>query len=447
MKVFQITHLNEADRVDPIISSDPALKDITNVKIEKSQVLGSDGKPQFKVVDQTGKTLFVGSEEAANAKYDNINKNINRPSTAAASEKPLTAGPRDGTPTSDQLTAGEKRKLENGGSITRTVSGQKMTFSAKNIADADTLSKVKLPGIPGDTKSAGKGGDIKAVAEEMKKGIGKKFVSYAKRIGLTWFGGAVTNAIIKVIELAAVAEAHNAYFTSLAQLEDAKTPQDRKNILAEMESIRKNQIVGPMTDLFLGSAGTALLGGSALAVTGLAVGGILGGPATGFVSWILPVIIGGALLYGAYEGTIMVAKKVPMPGIGEGQSVYEFFYQKFDEEWLTPGDLRNYAAQHASTDTLDFIYGLLSDPVKQNMSPLTITPAPGLDAASGALKGIKSVIGDSIVREKDKAEKMSKGGSSAAKNAVMSDPALKKLFLIGKAEMKKQERDATKTSV
>jgi hypothetical protein len=455
MKVFHITQLLEVDKIEPTLTggdtSVDAPKDVTSVKIEKTQVLGSDGKPQFKVVDQAGKTLFVGTEEAANAKYDEINKSIKTPA-AATPEKPMAAGVRDGTPTSDQLTARERRTIAKGGSITRTVGGQKITFNAKNIADADALSKVKLPGMPGDTKpkdaksAAGKGGDVKAMAEDMKKGIAQRFLGYAKKIGLTWFGGAVTNAIVKAIEISAVTEAHNAYFTSLAQLGDAKTPQDRKKILDEMENIRKTQIVGPMTDLFLGSAGTALLGGSALAVTGIAVGGVLGGPATGFVSWILPVLIGGALLYGAYEGTIMIAKKIPMPGIGGGQKVYEFFYQKFDETWLTPGDLRNYAAQNGSADVLDFAYGLLLDPVKKNMSPLTPTPPPGVDAAVGAYKGIKSIMGDSVVREKDEEETMSKSGGSA-KSAIMSDPELKKLFLIGKAEMKKQERDAANTAV
>jgi hypothetical protein len=80
------------------------------------------------------------------------------------------------------------------------------------------------------------------------------------------------------------------------------------------------------------------------------------------------------------------------------------------------------------------------------MSPLTPTPAPGVDAAVGAYKGIKSIIGDLVVREKDEEETMSKSGGSA-KSAIMSDPELKKLFLIGKAEMKKQERDAANTAV
>jgi hypothetical protein len=380
MKVFHITQLLEVDKIEPTLTgrdtSVAAPKDVTSVKIEKSQVLGTDGKPQFKVVDQAGKTLFVGTEEAANAKYDEINKSIKTPA-AATPEKPMAAGPRDGTPTSDQLTARERRTIAKGGNITRTVSGQKMTFNAKNIADADALSKVKLPGMSGDTKptdaksAPDKGGGIKAEAEDMKKGIVKKYVSYVRTLAMPWFGGVITNAIVKAIDVAAIAEAHNAYFTSLAQLGDAKTSQDRKKIEDEMQQIRKTQIIGPVTDLFIGSWGTAITGGSILSAVGGGVsagvvdtgekarnkwnaknigkiakkaaprvvatvaGVLVTGTMATVASWLVPVLIGGALIYGAYEGAIFASKKFPMPGIGGGQSIYEFTYQKFEKEWLT----------------------------------------------------------------------------------------------------------------
>ena len=455
MKVYQV--VVEGPKIEPPLSNTPLTtpSDITSVEIKKSPIKGADGKPLFKVVDQNGKVLFTGSEADANTKLDKLRKTVNAPSAikpAGPNTPPFTAGSRQGTPTLDQLTSSEKRKLGRTGRITR----QGMTFTAKNIADAEAeLTKNKVPpfdtdGKPSNTptpeEAKSKLGKLK---NWIKDGIAGKILKALANVGKGLLGGAVVNIVLKSIDIVTVVSAHNAYFTELEKFGDANTDAEKKEIVNNLKDIRQNQIIEPTTELFFGALGMALLG-SVGAVAAVSLLGIFASGVTGGTSLILTLFAGGVAMYGAYEGGIFAAKTIPMPG-GEGdETIYKFFRTKFDEVWLTPGHLRDLAAEGVDINFGTYVYGLMLNPMQTHTSPLSI-PSP-----TGAIGLVKTLIpkltpGESIAetaddQEEDDTASVADNIAPKLKKAVLADPKLKQLYILGKAEIKKALRDQEKTN-
>jgi hypothetical protein len=428
------------------------------VDIRRSQVLGPDGRPFFTVVDQDGNELFRGTEEQANVKRDEIQRRIRpaRTTPDASNVDPEDVrgpGHRPNTPSMDNLTTGEQRKLNRTGRITR--SG--VTYTAANIQSA-TAEKARLANVntsvSGDTRPASttntptpeeaksKLGKLKNWA---KSGITGKIVTTLANVGKGLLGGTIVNLVLKSIDIVTVVAAHNAYFTELEKFVDADTPEKRTEIVNNLGDIRQNQIIEPTTELFFGALGMALFGsaGAAIAagIVGVAAAGVSGG-----TSLILTLIAGGVAMYGAYEGSIYAAKNVPMPG-GEGdETIYEFFRTKFDEVWLTPGHLRDLAAEGVDINFGTYVYGLMLNPMQTHTSPLSI---PGPTGAYGLVK--KLIPGESIAetaddQEEDDTASVADNIAPKLKKAVLADPKLKQLYILGKAEIKKAVRDQEKTN-
>jgi hypothetical protein len=429
------------------------------VDIRRSQVLGPDGRPFFTVVDQDGNELFRGTEEQANVKRDEIQRRIRpaRTTPDASNVDPEDVrgpGHRPNTPSMDNLTAGEQRKLNRTGRITR--SG--VTYTAANIQSA-TAEKARLANVntsvPGDTRPTTTAADTptpeeaKSMFSKLKKwakgGITGKIVTTLANVGKGLLGGTIVNLVLKSIDIVTVVAAHNAYFTELEKFVDADTPEKRTEIVNNLGDIRQNQIIEPTTELFFGALGMALFGsaGAAIAagIVGVAAAGVSGG-----TSLILTLIAGGVAMYGAYEGSIYAAKNVPMPG-GEGdETIYEFFRTKFDEVWLTPGHLRDLAAEGVDINFGTYVYGLMLNPMQTHTSPLSI---PGPTGAYGLVK--KLIPGESIAetaddQEEDDTASVADNIAPKLKKAVLADPKLKQLYILGKAEIKKAVRDQEKTN-
>ena len=457
MKVYQV--VLEGPKIEPPLSNTPLTtpSNITSVEIQKSPISGADGKPLFKVVDQNGKVLFTGSEADANTKLDKLRKTIpvNAPSAikpAGPNTPPLEVGVRNGTPTSDQLTKSEKRKLARTGRISR----QGMTFTAQNIAAADAeLAKIKVPpfdtdGKPSNTptpeEAKSKLGKLK---NWVKDGIAGKILKALANVGKGLLGGAVVNIVLKSIDIVTVVSAHNAYFTELEKFGDANTDAEKKEIVNNLKDIRQNQIIEPTTELFFGALGMALLG-SVGAVAAVSLLGIFASGVTGGTSLLLTLFAGGVAMYGAYEGGIFAAKTIPMPG-GEGdETIYKFFRTKFDEVWLTPGHLRDLAAEGVDINFGTYVYGLMLNPMQTHTSPLSI-PSP--TGAYGLVKKLipkltptESIAETADDQEEDDTASVADNIAPKLKKAVLADPKLKQLYILGKAEIKKAVRDQEKTN-
>jgi hypothetical protein len=461
MKVYQV--VLEGPKIEPPLSNTPLTtpSDITSVEIQQSPIKGADGKPLFKVVDQNGKVLFTGSEADANTKLDSLRKNISVNAPASTGAKPdalsnvdLRADAPPNTPTSDSLTRSEQRRLDRTGSITR----KGVTYTRANIAamDAEVARSARIdPKLPGETRPTTTAADTptpeeaKSMFSKLKKwakgGISGKIVTTLFNVGKGLLGGTVVNLVLKSIDIVTVVAAHNAYFTELEKFVDADTPEKRTEIVNNLGDIRQNQIIEPTTELFFGALGMALFGsaGAAIAagIVGVAAAGVSGG-----TSLILTLIAGGVAMYGAYEGSIYAAKNVPMPG-GEGdETIYEFFRTKFDEVWLTPGHLRDLAAEGVDINFGTYVYGLTLNPMQTHTSPLSI---PGPTGAYGLVK--KLIPGESIAetaddQEEDDTASVADNIAPKLKKAVLADPKLKQLYILGKAEIKKAVRDQEKTN-
>ena len=468
MKVYQV--VLEGPKIEPPLGgvgdrqtnssprSNGVASNITSVEIQQSSIKGADGKPLFKVVDQNGKVLFTGSEADANTNLDKLRKTVNAPSAikpAGPNTPPFTAGSRQGTPTSDQLTNSEKRKLARTGRISRKVNGKNEIFTSSNIADADKIAKIKVPpfdtdGKPSNTptpeEAKSKLGKLKNWA---KNGIAGKILKALANVGKGLLGGAVVNIVLKSIDIVTVVSAHNAYFTELEKFGDANTDAEKKEIVNNLKDIRQNQIIEPTTELFFGALGMALLG-SVGAVAAVSLLGIFASGVTGGTSLILTLFAGGVAMYGAYEGGIFAAKTIPMPG-GEGdETIYKFFRTKFDEVWLTPGHLRDLAAEGIDINFGTYVYGLMLNPMQTHTSPLSI-PSP--TGAYGLVKKLipkltptESISETADDQEEDDTASVADNIAPKLKKAVLADPKLKQLYILGKAEIKKALRDQEKTN-
>lgn len=234
-----------------------------------------------------------------------------------------------------------------------------------------------------DTKKIEKDVDksITKTAKEWGKGLFKFLKGPLSFI----FGNAITNVIIKAIDIAGIVSLHNSYFDQLKTLVLAKVNKASDDELKEIQTLMFNirkEIVQASVDLTCGSVGMAL--GSATFVGVMVVGSTIATILTGGVAAPLSVatafIVGCVASYGAYEGGIYACKSEwlgSVLGIDGDKSIYDYLLNKFDTEYLTPKYMRGLMIDSGgSIDYADYIMQLMMDPVRAYGSPLNV---PGIN--------------------------------------------------------------------
>jgi|TARA_B110000858_G_C17801737_1_gene475672 hypothetical protein len=230
-------------------------------------------------------------------------------SSAPTGDTPsLSSGVRPGTPTSDTLSRGEKRRLSRRGTISRNG----VTYTVANINAADAELKLKVQPLSVDNNTPGNkkiDGDWLAKAKE---GAAKSFKSKAfQSFGKLLQGTALTkiqaifNAMVLEETLDAYLRAVREWGTSLdandsqgvsnfqkAEAGDKSAVLPPKVKAAYVESVRRS------TELVIeGVVGLVLTGGAAFGLSLIPIIGFFG-VSTGGLGWVASLIAGGALIWG-----------------------------------------------------------------------------------------------------------------------------------------------------
>ena len=249
----------------------------------------------------------------------------NTPTSAPSSNTSISAGVRDGTPTSDSLTRGEKRRLARRGNITR----RGVTYTRANIQAADVQARVTTPDLandaarntrtpattPAPAPSKGLVGILKSGATSLGKFLSRRIPGMA-------------NTTINVIALEEALDvfrrAHDAEITKIAQADD---PQAAGQAFEEMTS--SGNIADwpvPMQRAYRGTIElttravfeamvTLITSGLSIAAAGALLGTI--GLATGGLGLVLSIIGGAGLLILGTNGLSKILEELGVMDLAE----------------------------------------------------------------------------------------------------------------------------------
>jgi len=397
MKVYQI--IVEEPKVEPSLGSlTPSANTPptpTSVDIRRSQVLGPDGRPIFTVVDQDGKELFRGTEEQANVKRDEIQRRI----------RPASTTPR-----------------------------------AAPAAPAIDPDEVRSPRTTAPTKGP-----------SLSRGFSKaSILEFFKKYGMTAIGGGIFSIALKVYQLGEMADRLNEYDevhdemvrladkiadpnTSAAELRTFAA--ESRQLVARGANITK-ALVDESTDYIFTAIGMGVL------VTGAAAG-------AGFVGagWIVSLVLGAAAALGGAVGGLYVGKNLPA-------SVFFNDYKDSDASFydvvhagiaqLTANNIAERAA--ANPGLLQMMLAQEQYPAWLNLKAIQLPAVPlgGMSVAGYAKSAFDRVVGDSITYEAE--EETTDNSAKELKQLILNNPKLKKLAIIGKAELKSKQREEAATS-
>ena len=397
MKVYQI--IVEEPKVEPSLGSlTPSANTPptpTSVDIRRSQVLGPDGRPIFTVVDQDGKELFRGTEEQANVKRDEIQRRI----------RPASTTPR-----------------------------------AAPAAPAIDPDEVRSPRTTAPTKGP-----------SLSRGFSKaSILEFFKKYGMTAIGGGIFSLALKVYQLGEMADRLNEYDevhdemvrladkiadpnTSAAELRTFAA--ESRQLVARGANITK-ALVDESTDYIFTAIGMGVL------VTGAAAG-------AGFVGagWIVSLVLGAAAALGGAVGGLYVGKNLPA-------SVFFNDYKDSDASFydvvhagiaqLTANNIAERAA--ANPGLLQMMLAQEQYPAWLNLKAIQLPAVPlgGMSVAGAAKSAFDRVVGDSITYEAE--EETTDNSAKELKQLILNNPKLKKLAIIGKAELKSKQREEAATS-
>ena len=393
MKVYQI--IAEGPRLEPSLRSlTPTASSTptpTSVDIRRSQVLGPDGRPIFTVVDQDGKELFRGTEEQANVRRDEIQRRI----------RPASTTPR-AAPAAPAIDPDEVR------------------------SPRTTTAPTRGPSLSQGLSKAG-------------------ILEFFKKYGMTAIGGGVINIGLKIWQLGEIANKLNEYDTvhdemlRLAdKIADPNTSAaelrtfaaESRQLAARGANITK-EIVDETTDYFFTAVGMGIL------VTGAAVG-------AGFVGagWIVSLILGAAAAMGGAAGGLYLGKALPASIAfsayeGKDASLYDAVHDIIANVAST-----NIAARaEQNPGLLQMILASAQYPAWLNLQVIQLPAVPigGMSVAGAAKSAFDRVVGDSITYEAE--EETTDNSAKELKKLILNDPKLKKLAIIGKAELKSKQRE------
>ena len=243
------------------------------------------------------------------------------PTRAPSSDTSISAGVRDGTPTSDSLTRGEKRRLARRGNITR----RGVTYTRANIQAADVQARVTTPDLANDAAR-----NTRTPATTPAPAPDGKLKAAAKKLGMFISGRipGMANTAINIIALEEALDvfrrAHDAEITKIAQADD---PQAAGQAFEEMTS--SGNIADwpvPMQRAYRGTIelttravfeAMVTLITSGLSIT--AAGALLGwfGVSTGGIGFLLAIIGGGGLLILGTNGLSKILEELGVMDLAE----------------------------------------------------------------------------------------------------------------------------------
>lgn len=465
MKVHQIT---EAPRKDPSFgigagsnTSMPKSVDI------KPGILDPKGNKIFNVVDQNGKILksFTGAsaEADANAHRDKLTKQI------TDKRAKIKAPPAPGTPTRDQLSRGQQRKLARTGKI--TIKGK--TYTTKQIAkatvQAKNLSKVKTPDVdntkPGKTKSSGLNDSW---YEKMKKNMGPATKDWMKTHASRLFGSSVAGILIKVFEISGIVSLYNAWFDEInSTVKSKKSNASAAVITAHQKNLQRirAELVTKTTDLMIGSIAMTFGTSGAIAggmIVGTAITLLSGGTATGF-GMVLNIFFGAMAAMGAYEGALWIAKKDSVGKLLDLETnLYDYTKNEVSTGFLSPTNLYKLMNSMGGDDgekevarsEVEYIISLMQNP-DARLNYASPTSVPGINSGFGLNQPIGGIIDKvkDVLDHKDHSELnriMELTGvvqEQKSKKIKLDDlpDDLKKLAILGAKKIKKANKENKST--
>ena len=398
MKVYQI--IVEEPRSEPSLGSlTPTASSTptpTSVDIRRSQVLGPDGRPIFTVVDQDGKELFRGTEEQANARRDEIQRRI----------RPASTTPR--------------------------------AAPAAPAIDPDEVRSPRTTTAPTRGPSLSRGFSKASILE------------FFKKYGMTAIGGGIFSLALKVYQLQEMAnrlneydEVHDEMLRLADKIADPNTSAaDLRTITAESRQLVARganitkALVDETTDYFFTAVGMGVL------VTGVAVG-------AGFVGagWIVSLIAGAVAAFGGAVGGIYVGKNLPASICFDDYKDSDASFYDVIRAGIAQVTANNIAERAAANPgLLQMILAQEQYPAWLNLKAIQLPAVPigGMSVAGAAKSVFDRVVGDSITYEAE--EETTDNSAKKLKQLILNNPKLKKLAIIGKAELKSKQREEAATS-
>ena len=440
MKIHQITEASTPNSVDI-----------------KPGILDPKGNKIFNVVDQNGKILksFTGAsaEADANAHRDKLTKQI------ADKRAKIKAPPAPGTPTRDQLSKGQQRKLARTGKL--NYKGK--TYTTKQIAkatvQAKNLSKVKTPDLDNTRDSGTKKTDAKGLFQKLKNKMPEKLINWMRTHLSRLFGATVAGWVLKSFAISGIVSLYNSYFDEIYTLVEAKENGAKddvlKGIAKKMGSIR-SKLIEETTNLMIGSIGMAFGTGGVL-VGGMVVGAVatfFTGGAAAPPSILWGIFVGAVAAYGAYEGAMMVCKMESAGKlIGLDVSIYDYTKNKLGTTWLTPDMLADTLREVGAEQTfIKYVIGLTTNPLMQWSSPGAI---PGINsgfsiggAVSAPLGAVKDMIDHKDHSDLNRIMELSGVVQETKLKKIKLDDLpdeLKKLAIIGAKTIQKANKEKKST--
>ena len=398
MKVYQI--IVEEPRSEPSLGSlTPTASSTptpTSVDIRRSQVLGPDGRPIFTVVDQDGKELFRGTEEQANARRDEIQRRI----------RPASTTPR--------------------------------AAPAAPAIDPDEVRSPRTTTAPTRGPSLSRGFSKASILE------------FFKKYGMTAIGGGIISLALKVYQLQEMAnrlneydEVHDEMLRLADKIADPNTSAaDLRTITAESRQLVARganitkALVDETTDYFFTAVGMGVL------VTGVAVG-------AGFVGagWIVSLIAGAVAAFGGAVGGLYVGKNLPASICFDDYKDSDASFYDVIRAGIAQVTANNIAERAAANPgLLQMILAQEQYPAWLNLKAIQLPAVPigGMSVAGAAKSVFDRVVGDSITYEAE--EETTDNSAKELKQLILNNPKLKKLAIIGKAELKSKQREEAATS-
>ena len=446
MKIFEIT---EADIVTAKVKKGP-LKGFIFDKTDKG----------YKITAPDGTSMSASNEAEAKRKAEKYAR-TSKPDTSKKQIKPTKNAPtttntdivakRDAdvknlknppgkdlkpyplsTPTQDELTKGERRKLARTGKIQR--SGQ--TYTRKQI-DAATKDlggkKSRLAKLGKDLKGVRSTGDAQKVAKHYWD-----TTENTRKMLSRWFGNRLARQFVTFLNIAALEDALDAYLRVVVEeIDKGKTVEERNKIRDGIIKNKNKPVISAQLDVIeifsktiVQAIAIMIAGGYGIKVTLAWLATI--GLTTGFVGWLAAVIAGGAMIWGGSELLMKIFDGIGLQDMIERQLM----------PYLTPERLNNWGN---IADTIQDVVATVAGGAVATVVDLPVAAVTGLTGnpvSPGLGKATYDMISDDLVYEEDTKSKEKQVVQSLYKQY----PELVQNFKKGKAQGQKMARATLKAN-
>ena len=352
------------------------------------------------------------------------------PSPDAAPNRELRADPHPDTPTTNSLTASERRRLARTGSVTR----RGRTFTRSDIArmDAETARLRGGPTIPGETRPDAP--QARPTDPETPKNPPKvPGNSILGRIG-RWltriFGSQLANAIQTAINLSSLEDTLDAYWRAIADYSDTLDQNGKRQLSQQLraDSIQglPQPLVSAYVDVVERVTETIVEGivGAIMGVIGFAGAAQLLaaiGVSTGGIGLVAAILAGGAV---AFFGTQIIYNILDEVGVND------WIEREIGSNFFTPGMITGMSL--AADGMQEWLGGLLDI---ADDAWLTGWAVPSGDLVRDSIEYLEAD------EEEETAEIDNAAAEENLKRLIKSDPKLMQAYRAGKEEAKEIIRE------